>query len=162
MAPNYWHLLWNHTPLFSLAFGFVILFISFINKNNSTRTLGLVILVLGALLTIPAVLTGDEAEHFVEEIDGISQFYLHEHEELGEVALTVNLVAGSFALIALFAPTFFNQYKKFIDIITLIASVFGIFITIVAAKHGGQIRRPELWNKQEIQEHSHSEIEAPE
>lgn len=150
MSPNYPHLLLNHLPLFSLAFGIVLLLISLIKANHTLRLTALITLVFGALITIPAVLSGDEAEHFVEDLAGVSEYYLHEHEELGEVALTVNLVAGSLALLGLFAGTFLQQYQKFIDIITLVAAIIGLAFTVITAKHGGQIRRPEMWDPVEL------------
>lgn len=157
MSPNYPHLLWNHLPLFTLAFGVVFLLISLLKNNSMFRKTGLIIIVLGGLFSIPAFLSGEEAEHFVEELSGISEHYLEEHEELGETAFYTNLVAGIAALIALFTGAMFEKYRKFVDTTVLLISFAGLGITIIAAKHGGQIRRPELWNTQEIQEHSHEE-----
>lgn len=159
MSPNYPHLLWNHAPLFSLAFGFIFVAISLIKANPTLRKTGLVLLVLAGLFSVPAYLTGEEAEHFVEEIPGISEHYLEEHEELGETAYYVNLLVGILALAALTLGGMFEKYRKLLDIVVVVAGFMGIAITGIAAKHGGQIRRPELWDKQEVQnsEHEHHE-----
>lgn len=157
MSPNYPHLLWNHLPLFSLAFGVIILFISILKSNQVLRKAGLIIIVLGGLFSIPAYFSGEEAEHFIEELSGISEHYLEEHEELGETAFYINLVAGFTALIALAIGNMFDKFRKLIDTVVLLISFGGLAITVIAAKHGGQIRRPELWNLQEIQEHSSEE-----
>ena len=157
MAPNYPHLLWNHLPLFSLAFGFVILLISLLRANPILRKTGLIIIVLGGLFSIPAYLSGEEAEHFVEELSGISEHYLEEHEELGETAFYVNLVVGVIALIALLTGVMFAKYRKLIDTTVLLISFVGLGITLIAAKHGGQIRRAELWDQQEVEQHTPEE-----
>jgi len=157
MAPNYPHLLWNHLPLFSLTFGFVILLISLLRNNATLRKTGLIIIVLGGLFSIPAYFTGEEAEHFVEELSGISEHYLEEHEELGETAYYVNLIAGITALIALLTGVMLAKYRKLIDTTVLLISFAGLGITVIAAKHGGQIRRAELWDQHEVQQHAPEE-----
>ncbi len=151
MSPNYPHLLWNHAPLFSLAFGFVFVAISLLKANPVLKKTGLVLLVLGGLFSVPAYLSGEDAEHFVEEIPGISEHYLEEHEELGETAYYVNLLVGMLALAALTLGGMLEKYRKLLDIAVVVSGFIGIAITGIAAKHGGQIRRPELWDEQEVE-----------
>ncbi|MBK5209497.1 MAG: hypothetical protein JJE44_08350 [Flavobacteriaceae bacterium] len=97
-----------------------------------------------ALLTIPVFLTGEEAGEAVENIPGISEQLIENHEELAEKAIWLMGLLGILSIINLFAIFKKLSFVKAITLVTLIASIvtFGLFAQV--GNLGGQIRHSEI------------------
>ncbi len=67
------HLMINHFPVIGLLFGVVILAVAQLRRNSDLARTGLVALVVIAILTIPAYLTGEPAHDIVHDLAGISE-----------------------------------------------------------------------------------------
>ena len=138
------HLLINHIPILGALFGFLLLIVGMTIKNRSVEITALATILLAALFTIPAYLSGEEAEHVVEHIQGISEFQLEEHEEHAELSLWMMIASGVSALFALVAYAYKPSFIKILRISTIVLTGIGFATLVPLANHGGKIVHSEL------------------
>jgi len=144
MDATHLHLILTHFPIVGTIIGIGILAYGQIFKNLEIQKVALVTFVLMALLTIPVFLTGEESGETVENIAGISEQLIENHEELAEKAIWVMGLLAVLSLISLFAILKKLSFSKAITLITLIVSIvtFGLFAQV--GNLGGQIRHSEI------------------
>ncbi|MBI5857187.1 MAG: hypothetical protein HZB42_06020 [Sphingobacteriales bacterium] len=139
------HLALNHAPLFFSIVGGLILLYGFIRKNDSIKILSLYFMIAAALLTIPVYLTGEGTEEMIENLPGVSENMIHEHEEMAEIGLFVMIATGVVALAALVV----RQKAKLLKtgLILCVVLSFASFAVMAQTAHlGGQIRHSEITN----------------
>lgn len=132
-------------PILGTLFGLILLFLGLIRGNRTLQKIGLTTFAIVALITIPVFLTGEPAEHMVDDFPGFSHDMAHEHEELGEKGLVLTIVLGVFSSLLLFLMSRNKHlnYKKGLWGI-LVLSVFSFLLMVLIGNHGGKIRRPEM------------------
>jgi len=145
MTAAHLHLLLNHIPILGTFFGLILLFLGLTKRSKTLQKVGLATFFIVGLVTIPAYLTGEAAEHATEHLSGSSHDMLHEHEELGMYGLIISLVLGTISGFFWFlvARNRHLDYKKVLWAI-LLGSLFSFFMMFFIGGHGGKIRRPEL------------------
>lgn len=137
------HLLINHFPIVGTIIGTVIMLYALIKKvKNLQRTVLVLWIVLAAISPI-VMNTGEEAEHKVEEMAGISENAIHEHEEAAEYAFWLMIGLGVISLAAI------SLYKMGSDISMATKICFAISILAATAMIrtgylGGLIRHTEI------------------
>jgi Ca2+/Na+ antiporter len=159
MDATHAHLLLNHVPILGSIFGVVLLIVGMVLKNKTLEITGLSTILLAALFTIPVYLTGEEAEHVVEHLKGVSEFQLEEHEEHAELSLWLMVASGLFALMTIASYKMAPQRTKLSRIITLAITLFGFITLIPLANHGGKIMHQELRGDHDAHEEEHQEHE---
>ncbi len=139
------HLALNHLPVEGTLFGLLVLLFGLATKKDAVRRTGLGILVLSALVAIPALRSGEPAEDMVKQLPGFTRELIHEHEEAAEVAFVVTLIAG----IAAAGTLALRKFKK--EALEIKASIAVALVSLVAfglmarASHlGGLVRHSEL------------------
>ena len=140
----HWHLVLNHAPVFGSLAALLLIAWAFIKNTDEAKRIGLSALVLVALISIPAFLTGEPAEGLLKGLPGISKRWMSNHEEVAEVALWVAIAAGALALGLLL---FFRKARSIprwsIGVMLLVTlAVFGLMGR--AANYGGKIHHPEI------------------
>jgi hypothetical protein len=103
MSPVHIHLLLNHVPILSVLFGTAVLLYGLLCQRADGVRIGLGTLVIAALVAVPVYLTGDGAEETVEDLSGVSEALIEEHEEAAEAGLIGAGVLGAMAALSLFA-----------------------------------------------------------
>jgi uncharacterized membrane protein len=163
MTQAHLHLLLNHIPILGTFFGLVLLFLGLTKKSKTLQKTGLATFVIIGLLTIPAFLTGEAAEHATEHLLGSSHDMVHEHEELGEKGLIVALILALASAVYWFlvAKNRHLHYLKGLWTI-LIFSVFSFLLMALVGAHGGKIRRPELRGETPIEQSDRQHLEVDE
>ena len=63
---HYIHLLSNHFPIILSLTGFIVLTIGLLRHSKIVKQVGLCILLAASIATIPAYISGEEAEHTIE------------------------------------------------------------------------------------------------
>jgi uncharacterized membrane protein len=147
MNGHYLHLVSNHLPLGALLFGFAIFLLGLIRRSDTYERIGLGLLVAAALLAIPVLLSGEGAEEVVEELAGFTRAdhrLIHEHEEAAEFAFWWTQIVGVVALLGLYTKGPFQKVYRIQRYVLVVVGLFALTSTAVTARHGGQIRRPEL------------------
>lgn len=140
----HWHLVLNHLPVVGSLAALLLLAWAFIKNTDESKRIGLTALVLVALVSIPAFLTGEPAEGPLKGLPGISKRWMSNHEEMAEVALWVAVGAGALALGVLL---FFRKARPIPR-----WSIGGMVLVTLAvcalmgrtANYGGKISHPEI------------------
>jgi uncharacterized membrane protein len=138
------HLLLNHVPILGSAFALVLLAFGYFMRNDTLSKAALWTLVVVSLIAIPAFLTGEEAEHAVEDRPGISNTQIHEHEEQAEIAFWALMCSGAIALGTLMSSMKTQTVNRTLLILN-IAFIVGTFALMArTGNSGGAIRHPEI------------------
>jgi len=144
MNAAHFHLVVNHLPIIFPLVGVIVLITGFLSKSDAVKRTAFLIFFLGALTTVAAMTSGEEAEHVVEHIEGISEDYIETHEELAETFALLSYLLGAVSIVALWASF---KKKAFANGIALIALLFA-FVVLFFGKQtgtsGGEIRHTEI------------------
>jgi len=95
------HLMVNHLPVVLALVGAVACVAALIRKREGVWMYAAVTVLLAGLLAPAALLSGREAEDEAEKAWFVSESSIHEHEEAGENAMWITVVAGVLAIVAL-------------------------------------------------------------
>lgn len=144
MEATHVHLLLNHVPILATLFGIILLSIALLIKNTTLEVTALSLVLVGALVTIPVYLSGEEAEHKVEHMAGISEYELEEHEEHAESVLWIMMATGALALMTLLSYKTSPRLTRSARLATLALGIISFVLLIPLANHGGKIVHSEL------------------
>jgi uncharacterized membrane protein len=141
------HLLINHFPIVGTLIGTVIMLYALVKNEKVLQRTVLVLWVVLAAISPLVMSTGEEAEHKVEEMPGMSHDVIHEHEEAAEYAYWMIIGLGVISLAAL------SLYKMGSDIsmATKISFVISLFVATAMIRTGylgGLIRHTEIQTNQ--------------
>ena len=146
MDATHLHLILTHFPIVGTIIGIGILIYGLFFKNLEIQKVALATFVLMALLTIPVFLTGEEAGETIENIAGVSERLIKNHEELAEKAIWLMGLLGLLSIINLYAIFKKLSFAKTITLTTLIISIFTFGVFAQVGNLGGQIRHSEIRN----------------
>lgn len=138
------HLLTNHLPIVGTFAALLVVLVGMLRRSDAAISTGLIVYAVMALMAVPAYLSGEEAEERVEQIAGINEGAIHEHEEMAEVTLWLTVISGLLALGAVIAH---HRNMKISSKLALAFVIIAIAATAQAAltgHEGGKIRRPDL------------------
>ncbi|MBL7923182.1 MAG: hypothetical protein JNL88_03190 [Bacteroidia bacterium] len=137
------HLLLNHFPIIGTLIGTGLMAYALFKKEANLQRAVLVLWVLMTLITPVVMSTGEEAEETVENIAGVSENAMEEHEEAAEIALWLMIGLGVLSLAAIVLHKMNSNIHK----LTLVAFVFSLLVFASMARTGylgGLIRHTEL------------------
>ena len=139
------HLALNHLPVEGTLFGAIVLIFGLILKKDAVRRTGLGLLVLSALVAIPALRSGEPAEDVAKQLQGVTRDLIHEHEEAAEAAFIVTLIAGIEAAGTLSLRKLKKErFEGKASVATAAASLVAFALMARAAHLGGLVRHSEL------------------
>lgn len=99
---------------------------------------GATLIILGALATIPAVKSGEDAHGPAERVPGARQAVV-EHEEYGERARNVFLVIAALEVAGLALLARRPRVARGVMALSSAVSLAGLFMLYEAAEHGGEL-----------------------
>lgn len=137
------HLALTHLPVVLSLAGMIILIVSYFNKNQTVRKVGFYVLIFAGLSALPVFFSGEGAEELVEEIPGVSEPLIEQHEDVAMYSLYAVLAAGLLSLISLFRFSF-QKLGSSVRVLALALSVIATGLMIQTAHLGGQIRHSEI------------------
>ena len=144
------HLILNHFPIVGSLIGTALLIYGLLIKNNAVQKVSLIVIILMSIIAIPVFLTGEPAEEAVENIQGINEGMIEEHEESAEISFWIMMLTGGASIIA-YALSARNRYSANFMIKT--TAVLGIASSIMMVRTGylgGQIRHTEFNSVSEV------------
>lgn len=144
MNGAYLHVALNHLPVVGLLFGFLLVLFALFKNTDESRRIALYLLVLVALTAIPAYLTGEPAEHIVEELAGVSKDAIEVHEEAALFSLIAIEIVGALSLIGLLLFRGARRISTVFFVIILILTGASVAAMARTANLGGHIRHPEI------------------
>ena len=144
LSPAHLHLMINHIPVLGPPFLAILLIIGLLRKSPEILRAGLFLTVALSLATVPVYLTGEPAEHQVEEMTWADEDLIHEHEERAEKGFLAALATGALALIFLFLARGGRQIRPAAAILVLLALLACSALFGWTALAGGEIRHEEI------------------
>ena len=144
MDATHLHLLLNHFPIVGTVLGVGVMAYGYLTSSDQVKKTALWTWVLMALAAIPVFLTGEPAEESVEELAGVSEALIHEHEEAAELAIWLMEALGALSLVTLVLGKTKATLSK---PLVLVSTVLGLVVFGAMARTGylgGQIRHTEI------------------
>ena len=138
------HLILNHIPLIGVGFTILLFVIALIKNSKELINVSLLFAIIVALFAIPAYLTGEPAEEIVEELPGISENLIKQHEEMSEKAFIFLEIVGALALMTLIVKKYSQKMGAWLISATLIGLILGGGMIAWTANLGGRINHPEV------------------
>lgn len=145
MNPANLHLIFNHFPIIVPIIGFLVMVAAFIFRSEILKRTALALFILGALFTFPAFGTGEDAEEVIEDLPGIEESVIENHEEAAETFAYLSYGLGILSLIGLWANWKGNKFSNFLATLVLVFTVVVLFFAFQTGSTGGEIRHPEIW-----------------
>lgn len=138
------HLLLNHIPVLGAVFGVFLLVIAALLRKTDIFRAGLLLMVVAAVACIPTYLTGEPAEDVVEGQPGVTEQFIHPHEEAAEWALITVEIAGVVALAGL---VMYRRAERIPGWYIGVSVLIGALATAALARTallGGEVRHTEI------------------
>jgi hypothetical protein len=138
------HLILNHIPLIGVGFTILLFIAAFIRNSKELINISLIFTIIVAFWAIPAYLTGEPAEEVVEELPGISENLIKQHEEMSEKAFIFLEVVGALALVTLIVKRYSQRLGGWLMSVTLFGLLVGGGMIAWTSNLGGRINHPEV------------------
>lgn len=146
MTQAHLHLVITHLPIFGSIIGALVLGFGIWTKSIQTQKAAYLVFVLSAIGAGMAYLTGESAEETVENVLGVSENIIKQHEAFAMYALVSCIVLGVSSLIALFVTFKKTAFSKTAATITILISLISFSLVAWTGYLGGQIRHTEITN----------------
>ena len=144
MDQTHIHLLINHLPVFGSILGAFVLAQGLWKKSSPTIVAAYTVFICCSLGTGIAYLTGESAEETVENIQGINEIMLEEHEEMAIVAFIAFIVLGVVSILGMFVESKRYPVGRHLAIAVMLISIVSFGIVGWTGYLGGQIRHTEI------------------
>ncbi len=154
------HLLLTHVPVIGAIFGFVLLAISIGIKSGQLYKVSIGIFLAVAVFAIPVYFTGEGAEEIIEDLPGVEEHIIEQHEEAALVSLILIEILGVFSLVQL---VLFGRTKSlpiWFAVASLVLSIFTAGLVARTANLGGQIRHTEIRADFKALEHDYEDLDS--
>jgi uncharacterized membrane protein len=143
MTSAHLHLLLNHLPIITTIIGACLLIWATIRNSDEIRKVSFVLFVAAALIAIPTLLTGHQAEDIVEGLPGVNEAFIEEHEEAATLSFWTLEVLGAVSLLGLVLSRRNGNIAKF-SYLPLALALVTAGMMAWTAELGGEIRHTEI------------------
>jgi hypothetical protein len=140
------HLLINHLPVLGVPFGLTLGAWALVRRSEDLLRAALGVLVLAALATGAAYLSGEPAEELVEHQAGVGEAFVERHEALAAAATVAAGLLGGLALAVLAVGWVGRRHRVPRPLAAFtFAGALGVAVLLGYTAHvGGQIRHAEI------------------
>lgn len=138
------HLLFNHLPIIVPILGVLIMLAGILLKSAVIRRTAFAVFFLGALMTIPAYVSGEGAEEIVERYPGVNHRLVHHHADLASTFAWMSYLLGVLSLVGLWANWKDKSFANILTVVTILYAGVVIYFAQQAGTSGGEIRHPEI------------------
>jgi len=138
------HLVFNHFPIIVPIVGMLILMVGFFTDSNVVKKTAFGVFILGAILTFPAMYTGEGAEEIAEKLPGVTDQLIHQHEENAETFAIVSYILGLISLLGFWANYKQKSFANWVAISIIVLGTVGLYLGKVTGTSGGEIRHTEI------------------
>ena len=143
MSQVHLHLLITHLPIFGSILGAFVLGYGIWSKSDHTKIAAYFLFIISAIGTGIAYLTGEGAEEAVENLPGVAESIIGQHEEFAMYALVSLIVLGIASLMAIYVTIKKSSFTKTASMLTLFISLISFALIARTGYLGGQIRHTE-------------------
>jgi hypothetical protein len=151
LSDAHWHLILSHLPVLGVPFGAALLAIGVWRRNLTLQRAGLVTLVLAGVASGLAYLTGESAEHAIENMAGRPESLIEPHEEAALAGLIATGLLACLAAAALWLMRR-GRFGPSWGWVTMTLAI-GVSLTLAwVAMLGGRISHPEILPGEQAQQ----------
>ncbi len=144
MSQTHIHLLVTHLPIVGSILGTLVLLYGLWSKSNETKLAAYYVLILSSLGSVLSYLTGEAAEESVENIQGIAEGAIEQHEDFALIGFVALIVLGCFALLGVFLTIKKSAWINKAALLTLFTGFISFGLIAWTGYLGGQIRHTEV------------------
>jgi uncharacterized membrane protein len=144
MNGTHFHLVVNHLPIIIPMAALIVLILGLIIKSEVVKRTAYFLFIVGAICTMPAFASGEGAEEMAENLPGVTEQLIHEHEEKAEAFALFNYALGLISILAIWASWKQKSFAKWLSIVILVLTLLVIFKGREVGTSGGEIRHTEI------------------
>lgn len=144
MDSTHLHLLLNHFPIIGTIIGTGVMAYGYFTQSDATKKAALWTWFVMALIAIPVFLTGEPAEESIENLPGVSEAIIEQHEEAASLAFWCMEGLGLISLLILFWGRRSESTAKTVTGFAFVLSLVTFGLMARAGNLGGQIRHSEI------------------
>ena len=144
MSLTHLHLLLNHVPTVGSVIALGLLLLAFVRRNESLKHVGLEVLFVIAVVTLPVYVSGVSAHREVRNRPEISEDAIREHQDVALAGFAVMEFAGFVAWVALWQFRRRGHAARGLVAAVTVLLVVALAVMAQAANLGGGIRHPEI------------------
>lgn len=122
----------------------MVLLMGLLDSNAGVLRSAYMLFLTGALTTIVAMRSGEQAEEFTKHLSGFDQQLVEQHEVAAERLAYMNYAAGLLAGIALIVGLKRPKALRYTAYAILLVACMGMYFSWQVGHSGGQIRHPEI------------------
>jgi hypothetical protein len=138
------HLLLNHVPTLGSVVALGLLLLAFARRNEHLKQVGLEVLFIIAILTLPLYITGAAAHRELRDQADVSDIAIRIHQDVALAGFTITEFAGFVAWMALWQYGRYGRASRgLVPVVTLLL-LASLGVMARAANLGGEIRHPEI------------------
>jgi len=144
MDQTHLHLLITHLPIFGSILGALVLVHGLWTKSNQTKIAAFNLFIISSIGAGIAYLTGEGAEESVENLPGVVEATIKQHEEFALLALISLIILGIASIFGLIVALKNSPLTKTVAIVVLLISLVSFGLVVKTGALGGKIRHTEL------------------
>jgi hypothetical protein len=144
MDQTHIHLLITHLPIYGSILGGLVLLHGIGVRSNQTKIAAYYIFILSSIGAGIAYLTGEGAEETVENIQGVVEQTIKQHEEFALYAFISLIVLGVGSILGLYITYKNSPLTRTIAFLILCISFLSFGLVARTGYLGGQIRHSEI------------------
>jgi len=145
------HLAINHLPIILPIAGLLVVIGGLIFRSELVKRMGYFLFIVGAIATFPSMNSGEGAEEIAENIAGVTEGFIHEHEEKAEVFSIFSYILGALSLLGMWASWKVKKFSKILSLAIVLFAAIVLFLGKQTGTSGGEIRHTEIRNGQAVQ-----------
>jgi uncharacterized membrane protein len=138
------HLLLNHVPTVGTVAALGLLLLAILRRDELLKLVGLEVIFVIALLTMPVYMTGVAADHAIRKMPGVSETAMSIHQDAALTGFTVAEFAGFVAWVGLWQSRRRGRAAPWVMPAVLALTAASLALMGRAANLGGEIRHPEI------------------
>ena len=144
MNPTHLHLLITHLPIIGSILGAIVLAYGLWTKTYQTKIAAYILLIISSAGAVIAYLTGEDAEETVENIQGIQDTIVEQHEDFALIALIALIALGVSSIIGLILAYKRSSISRGFAWLTFFIAIISFGLVARTGYLGGQIRHTEI------------------
>lgn len=138
------HLLMNHVPTVGSVAALGVLLLAYVRRNEHLKHVGLELLFVIAVLTLPVYVSGVAAQFQLQEVPEISRDAVMVHQDAALIGFAVIEFAGFVAWLALWQWRRHGRAGQGLVPVATVLLLLALVLMGRAATLGGEIRHPEI------------------
>ena len=138
------HLLLTHLPIVGSLLGVLALMAGYAFRSEPVKRTALGLFLFAALAAIPTFLSGEGAEEVAENVPGVQEGLIRDHEQMASIFIWLISGLGLLSLATLTVSLKDNPLSKSLYAITFVVSLVAVGVATQVGATGGKIRHTEI------------------